>query len=177
MITIKSKWSSFIKGPAQLILLVTVILVVAGFVTGNIQYYETWSAPGESRGYIGRASNILEDPNELEEIFEELYDEFPNQPIEMILFNVSNDVVMAAIRNPDNPKEADYYYFEGTYLFKRGWHKKQPYRVDTFGFDGYSVSEINPAGISKFYKQMQSYLEENNVEESRNRSYSVNIRI
>lgn len=150
-------------------------MVVVGFVTGRVKYYETWSAPGESRGYIGRASHILDDPEELAEVFDELYEEFPNQDIETAMFNVSNDEVMAAIRNPDKPTEADYYYFEGTFLFRRGWHKGQPYRMDTFGFDGYPVNAIDPSGITAFYEQIQTYLTENDVEESENHPYTINV--
>lgn len=54
--------------------------IVYLFATGQIRYYETFRMGGESSGYIGKKSTLLEDKDKLENVFDELSDDFSGKP-------------------------------------------------------------------------------------------------
>ncbi|MGX7195583.1 hypothetical protein [Enterococcus olivae] len=95
------------------------------FVTGELRYYVTFRMGGETRGYIGKRSTLLEDEEHLDQVFQELSVDFEGQQIYFTLLNVSNDSILAIIEDPNQTSYYDYYRYDGTRFFQK-WRKDRP---------------------------------------------------
>lgn len=62
----------FIGHACLLLIILTIGAGITGYVTGEIHYVETYRAPGESRGYIGRQAKHLDSEENFMAVFDEL---------------------------------------------------------------------------------------------------------
>lgn len=62
----------FIGHACLLLIILTIGAGITGYVTLKIHYVETYRAPGESRGYIGRQAKHLDSEENFMAVFDEL---------------------------------------------------------------------------------------------------------
>ncbi|MGX6979467.1 hypothetical protein ACWN8V_09410 [Vagococcus elongatus] len=163
----KEKKSSLRKRLVSLLMIVGLVGMVFIVVTGKIKYYETLRLAGESRGYIGRESKILESQEGIEQVFNKLRDrkEFEDGEIYLYDFSLSNERIYAIIQDTTIESNFDRYAYNGTRLFRPSWSKGDPINAATL-MDGKSIdiNDLSPQGIHRFYTQINNYLDKNNVE-------------
>ena len=161
------------KGTIGGVIVVLIIFAIIGtiafsFISGKIRYYETYSTPGESRGYFGREAEVLDSKEMLEGAFDQLAnrDEFKGKDISFYLLSLSNERINATIQNPDVPKNFDDYSFDGTKVFHPNWENRGPFKIGDLSGELKMVSldELQPKGIYRFNQEIKAYLEKENVE-------------
>jgi len=166
------------------VIVVLVILAVIGtvafsFISGKIRYYETYSTPGESRGYFGRKAEVLDSKEALNKAFDQLTQrtEFEGKDLKFYLLSLSNERINATIQNPDVKKNFDEYYYDGTKVFHPDWDNRGPYKIgDTAQIPLVSLSDIQPEGIYQFNQQVKQFIDENNVEMSEDYDILIQVR-
>lgn len=146
--------------------------IVYLFATGQIRYYETFRMGGESSGYIGKKSTLLEDKDKLENVFDELSDDFSGKPVKFISLYLSNDYIRGIVQDPDQPTYYDNYRYNGTSILFSGWKKGEPYKPTVLSGD-LALEKVPIQGITDFYAQMMSFLKEGNHALDENRETQV----
>lgn len=159
-----------------LIFLITLIgLIRYGFATGEIKYVETFRMSGESRGYIGRMSKILESEEHFAKVWEKLENlsEFKETDIHFYSINISTNRISVVIQDPQNPKYYDNYYYNGNSLNPK-WVKDNPFKNPTYE-SVISNKDLNISGIYKFYSQIKDHVENNKIELEKDNPVSIYI--
>lgn len=147
----------------KLVLIGIVGGVVALFATGQLRFYVTSNYGGESTGYIGKKSTLLEDEEKLADIFQELSEEFAGKPVNFMTLALTNESILSIIQDPDQTAYYDYYFYDGTRLIFDNWRKGNPWKpVNRSGT--LPIEEVPFDGITSFYQKISSYLEEGNHE-------------
>lgn len=155
------------------------VLVIFLIVTKNIRYYEVLSLPGETRGYIGRKSKILESEEDIEQVFDKLKHrkEFKGGSIYFHELSINNRRINAVIQDSNTESNFDNYIYDGTRLFKPSWRKGDPYKMHELSIDRklIDINELSPKGIHKFYTKINNYLREHDIELSKDNLIYIRV--
>lgn len=155
-----------------------VVLIGAGvlfFKSGGIVYYETLRMGNQSSGYLGKKSIILENQEQLEQIFLDLEEAFENQPFNVLSFSINNRRINLIIQDVNQPTYFDNYIYDGTSFFAK-WEKGRPYKTD-LGTELVSFNQLSAEGFSYFYQQITDYLAEGNYEVDEDRMIQLTVSI
>jgi hypothetical protein len=152
----------------------TLLMTIYLFATGEIRFYETFRMGGEVSGYFGKKSTLLEDEEHLDQVFQELSEEFVGQSVYFTLLNVSNNAILAIVEDPNQTSYYDYYRYDGTRFFPR-WEKERPYK-NSDSVDRLEVSEVPVDGLIEFYRKISNYLEEGKYELDKKRPIQISVR-
>lgn len=148
-----------------LVLTIIVGLTSYCFFSGEFIYVETFSAPGESRGYIGRKSKILESENHFAEVWNKLENskKFKGKEISFKSINIQRESINVILQDPENADYYDYYYYNGNKFFNPRWKKDRPYKKSVFDEADFRMKDLNIRGMYKFYTKVTDYLEGKNL--------------
>lgn len=160
------------------------ILIIWAFLTGELMYVETFSIPGESHGYIGVRSKLMDSPEHFKEAFEELKNRKEFKGSEPAIMDISYNPmrVNATIRVPDTDNYVDRYTYNGRSILFR-WANDIGQNV--FYLDdqqnlihpGLHLSDIDLDAMFHFLKQIQHYQETHQIEASSDYTPSARLDI
>ncbi|ALZ87086.1 hypothetical protein APT62_00860 [Aerococcus urinaeequi] len=161
-----------------------VIAVITGCVTGEIRYIETYSVPGESRGYIGRRAHHLDSKEHLIAVFDELANlpEFEGEEIILMSLNVSEEMINADIQLPENREYVDSYRYNPQ-NFQPKWENvgsAKGYELSKeveVGYvdDAISLQDLQVERIYYLYEDMLAYIEETGFEREEDSPMSISL--
>ncbi len=171
----KKKKSSIISRIILVIILGFIVTILYSCVTGELRYIETFRMPGESRGYLGRRSRIMDSEESFKKVWDELREkeEFKGKEIKLNSIYISTERLSLVIQDPENSKYFDEYVYNGNSLLPK-WSKRDPQKNfinDTL----IDINDLNISGIYKFYSKMVEHVENNNIELKKDYPYTINI--
>lgn len=171
----KKKKGSIISRIILVIILGFIIIMLYSCATGELRYIETFRMPGESRGYLGRRSRIMDSEESFKKVWDKLKEkeEFKDKEIQLNSIYISTVRIALVIQDPENPKYFDEYVYNGNSLVPK-WSKRDPQK-NLINESLINIKDLNISGIYKFYTKMVEYVENNNIELEKNYPYTINI--
>ena len=171
----KKKKGSILSRIILVIILGFIIIILYSCVTGELRYIETFRMPGESRGYLGRRSRIMDSEESFKKVWDELREkeEFKGKEIQLKSIYISTRRLSLVIQDPENSKYFDNYVYNGNSLFPK-WSKRDPEK-NFIENSTINIRDLNISGIYEFYSKMVEHVERNNIELEKDNTYSINI--